>query len=74
MDQAGDRASSVGVQEMAILPVHLPQRPAVGQRNIPQGGKCYQCRAEEEGKTLFVWFHFILLDFPFRYRIVLDCK
>lgn len=38
VDGARDRVGSVGVQEVAFLPVHLSQGSALGQRHLPQRG------------------------------------
>lgn len=49
MDRAGDGAGSVGLPEMALLPIHLAAGSALGQRHLPQGGQRHKCGAEEEG-------------------------
>lgn len=42
----------MGLQKVAFLPVHVSQGFTLGQRHLPQGGQCYQCRAEEKGGRL----------------------
>lgn len=50
MDGEGEGDGTVGVPEVALLPVHLPERPAMGKRHLPEGGQRHQCGAQEEGQ------------------------